>query len=60
MLRLAKNCSPRLHIFNQLLCTSNKDRMQNFHPREFEVSTRHLRANNPFGASSPRVSFLDI
>jgi len=60
MLRLAKNCSPQLHIFNQLLCTSNKDRIQKFHPWEFEVSTRHLSANNPFGASSHRVRFLDI
>jgi hypothetical protein len=38
----------------------NKDRMQKLQPHEVDVPTYPNGAHTTFGASSPRVRFLDV
>ena len=54
-----KSCTPRIDISNELLSTSNGDRMPKLRPREFET-TIYPNGAHSFGALSPRVRFLDF
>jgi hypothetical protein len=38
----------------------NEDHMQNLQPWEFDLPTYPIDAHMTFGASSPRVRFLDV
>jgi hypothetical protein len=54
------NESPHQYLSNKLSCTLNTDRMQKLRPREVNVLTYPNGAHMTFGASSPRVRFLDV
>ena len=54
-----KFCSPHIYISNEVFFTSNGDRMPRLHPQEVHVPIYPNRAHS-FGASSPRVRFLDV
>jgi hypothetical protein len=54
------NEAPHQYLSNELSCTLNEDRMQNLQPREVDVLTYPNGAHMTFGASSPRVRFLDV
>ena len=49
-----KNCTPRIDLSNELLITSNEDRMPKLRPREVEPPIYPNGAHS-FGASSPTV-----
>ena len=51
--------SPRIDLSNEVWCTSNGDRMPKLHPREVETPIYPNGAHS-FGASTPRVRFLDV
>jgi hypothetical protein len=53
-------CSPRIDLSNELSCAYNGDRMQKLRPRKVDVLAYPNRAHMTFGASSPRVRFLDV
>jgi hypothetical protein len=53
-------CRPGIDLSNELLCALNGDRMQKLRPREVDVLTYPNGAHMTFGASSPRVRFLDV
>ena len=52
-------CSPQIDISNELLGASNIDRMPKLHPQEVETPI-YPNETQIFGASSPRVRFLDV
>ena len=52
-------CIPRIDLSNEVWYTSNEDRMPKLHPREVETPIYPNRAHI-FGASSPRIRFLDV
>ena len=54
-----KSCSPWIDISNEVLSASNGDHMPKLRPREVDVSIYPNEAHS-FGASSPRVRFLDV
>ena len=54
-----KNFTPRIDISNELLSMSNRDRIPKLCPWEVEPPTYPNEAHS-FGASSPRVWFLDV
>ena len=56
---LTKKCIPRIDIYNEVLSASNRDHMPKLRPREVDVPIYPNRAHS-FGASSPRVRFLDV
>jgi hypothetical protein len=60
MLFCLERCRPQIDLSNELLCTLNGDRMQKLRPQEVDVLTYPNGAHMAFGASSPRVRFLDI
>ena len=51
--------TPRIDLSNELLSVSNGYRMPKLRPREVETPTYPNGAHS-FGASSPRVRFLDV
>ena len=51
--------SPRINISNNVSCVSNDDSMPKSHPQEIETPIYPKEAHT-FGASSPRVRFLDV
>ena len=55
----SKICSPRIDISNDLLRASNEDRMPKLHLQEVETPI-YPNGTHSFGASSPRVRFLDV
>jgi hypothetical protein len=60
MLFCLEHCRPRIDLSNELSCALNGDRMQKLRPREVDVLTYPNGAHMTFGASSPRVRFLDV
>ena len=54
-----KSCSSRTNISNKVWFASNGDRMPKLRPWEVETPIYPNRAHS-FGASSPRVRFLDV
>jgi hypothetical protein len=60
MLFCLEQCRPRIDLSNELSCALNGDRMQKLRPREVDVLTYPNGAHMTFGASSPRVRFLDV
>ena len=54
-----KICSPQIDISNEVLYMSNIYCMPKLRPREVDVPIYLNRAHS-FGASSPRVRFLDF
>ena len=54
-----KSCTPWIYISNKLLSASNRDRMPKLRPREVETPI-YPNGTHSFGASSPRVRFLDV
>ena len=54
-----KRCSPQIYISDEILCTLNGDRMPKLRPGEVDVPIYPNMAHS-FGASSPRVRFLDV
>ena len=54
-----KICIPQINLSNELLSASNGDRMPKLRPRKVETPIYPNGAHN-FGASSPRVKFLDV
>jgi hypothetical protein len=55
-----KSFIPQIYLSNEVLSASNEDRMQKLRPREVDVLTYPNGAHMTFGASSPRVRFLDV
>ena len=53
------NCSPQIDLSNDVSCASNGDSMPKLQPWEVETRIYPNRAHS-FGASSPRVGFLDV
>ena len=53
------SCSPQIDIYNDASYMSNRDCMSKLRPREVETPIYPNGAHS-FGASSPRVRFLDI
>ena len=53
------SCTPWIYLSNELVRASNRYRMPKLRPREVETSIYPNEAHN-FGASSPRVRFLDV
>jgi hypothetical protein len=51
---------PHQYLSNELSYALNGNRMQKLRPWEVEVLTYPNGAHMTFGASSPRVRFLDI
>jgi len=51
--------SSHIDISNEVSCASNEDHMPKLQPWEFDVPIYPNRAHS-FGASSPRVRFLDV
>ena len=45
-------CTPQLDLSYEVLNNRNIDSMQKFHPREVDVSTTPIGAQQPFGVSS--------
>jgi hypothetical protein len=60
MLFFLERCRPRIDLSNELSRALNGDRMQKLRPREVDVLTYPNGAHMNFGASSPRVRFLDV
>jgi hypothetical protein len=60
MLFCLERCRPQIDLSNELSCALNEDRMQKLRPREVDVLTYPNGAHMTFGASSPRVRFLDV
>jgi hypothetical protein len=60
ILLIPLNESPHQYLSNELSCALNEDRMQKLRPREVDVLTYPNGAHMTFGASSPRVRFLDV
>ena len=54
-----KSFIPHKDISNELLSASNGDQIPKLHPREVETPNYPNETHN-FGASSPRVRFLDV
>ena len=54
-----KNCIPLIDISNEVWCTSYGDHMTNLCPCEVETPI-YPNGSHSFGASSPRVRFLDV
>ena len=54
-----KSFSLRINISNELLSASNRDRMPKLRSREVETPI-YPNGTQSFGASSPRVRFLDV
>ena len=54
-----ESCIPRIDLSNKVLCMSNKDRIPKLRPREVDVPI-YPNGVHSFGASSPRVRFLDV
>ena len=54
-----ESCTPWIDISNELFIISNRDRMPKLRPREVETPIYPNGTHN-FGASSPRVRFLDV
>ena len=54
-----KSCSPRIELSNDVSCASNRDSMPKLRPWEVETPIYPNGAHS-FGASSPRVMFLDV
>ena len=54
-----KSCIPQTDIYKKLLSMSNVDRMPKLRPWEVETPIYPNKAHS-FGASSPRVRFLDV
>ena len=54
-----RSCTPRTDISNELLSASNGDQMPKLRPREVETPI-YPNGTHSFGASSPRVRFLDV
>ena len=54
-----ESCSPRIYLSNEVLSASNRDHIPNLRPREVKTPIYPNGAHN-FGASSPRVRFLDV
>ena len=52
-------CIPRIDISNEVWYASNGDRMPKLRPWEVETPI-YLNEPHSFGASSPRVRFLDV
>jgi len=50
---------PLIYIYNEVSCTSNRDRMPKLGPQEVDVPI-YPNGDHSFGASSPRVRFLDV
>ena len=53
------SCSPQKYLSNELLSVSNEDRMPKLRPWEVETPI-YPNGTHSFGASSPRVRFLDV
>ena len=51
--------SPRIDLSNDVSCASNRDNMPKLRPWEVETPIYPNEAHS-FGASSPRVWFLDV
>ena len=54
-----ESCSPRIELCNDVSCASNGDSMPKLRPWEVETPIYPNGAHS-FGASSPRVRFLDV
>ena len=54
-----KTSIPRIGLSNEVWCVSNEDRMPKLRPQEVETPIYPNGAHS-FGASSPRVRFLDV
>ena len=54
-----ESCSPRIELSNDVSCASNGDSMPKLRPSEVETPIYPNGAHS-FGASSPRVRFLDV
>jgi hypothetical protein len=54
------NESPHQYLSNELLCALNEDYIKNLGHREVDVLTYPNGAHMTFGASFPRVMFLDV
>ena len=54
-----ESCNPWIDLSNKLLSASNGDWMPKLRPREVEPPIFPNRAHS-FGASSPRVRFLEV
>jgi len=52
-------CIPWIGISNEVSCVSNRDHMPKLQPQEVDALIYPNKAHN-FGASSPRVRFLDV
>ena len=52
-------CIPHIDISNEVRYTSNGDRMPKLRPQEVETRI-YSNETHSFGASSPRVRFLDV
>ena len=55
-----KSCIPRIYLSNDVSYVSNGDSMPKLQPREIDVTIYPNGAHMTFGASSPRVRFLDV
>ena len=53
-----KSCSPRTDLSNELLSVSNGDQMSKLRPRKLRQQL--TQTGHSFGASSPKVRFLDV
>ena len=54
-----KSCIPLIDLSNALLSASNGDQMPKLRPQEVETPI-YPNKTHSFGASCPRVSFLDV
>ena len=54
-----KSFTPQIDLSNELLSTSNRDRMPKLRPWEVETQIYPNETLN-FGVSSPNVRFLDV
>jgi hypothetical protein len=58
------NIAPKMNLLDNTFPTGyhtpKRDRMQKLRPREVDVLTYPNGAHMTFGASSPRVRFLDV
>jgi hypothetical protein len=57
---LTRSCTSRIELYDEVLNAPNGDRMQKLRPQEVDVPTYPNGAHMTFGASSPRVRFLDV
>ena len=53
------SCIPQIDIYNDVSCASNRDSMPKLRPWEVETPIYPNGAHS-FGASSPRIRFLDV